>query len=323
MRILITGIAGLIGSNMARWLIQNTEHDIFGIDNISTGYVDNIPVNAHWELCDILNQKQLKHLFDTYKPEVCYHFAAYAAEGRSNYIRSFIHENNTVGTSNIINLCVNYNCKLIFTSSVAVYSGTPPFDEEDSPCPIDSYGVSKYCSEMDIQIAGRQQGLFWNIIRPRNVYGPGQSLWDTQRNVMGIWMNQILNKRPMTIFGDGNNKRSFTYIEDILPALYNSIHIKNQVINIGSGIVYSIKQANEILQKISGYDNVAYLDPRHEQLAAFCDTEKSERLLVFEDQTKLVDGIAKMWQWAKKQPNRKMQIPPALEILKTNHSSIV
>jgi len=322
MRILITGVAGMIGSNFAEWLIGNTSHEIIGIDNLLGGYKENIPTAVNFIQADIENEILIPGLFDYFKPDVCYHFAAYAAEGRSNYIRRFNHYNNTVGTANIINSCVNYNCKLIFTSSVAVFSGNPPFHDSTLPRPVDSYGVSKYCSEMDIQIAGNHQGMDWCIVRPRNVYGPKQSLWDTQRNVMGIWMNQILNKEPMTIFGDGSNKRSFTYIEDILEPLYKAFKVSNEIINLGTDDVYTIKEVNEILQDITGYRNIVYLEPREEVKEAYCYISKSVHLLDYKNKVGLPDGIANMWNWAKQQPKREKQIPPSLEVFKTNHSSI-
>lgn len=328
MKILITGSSGFIGSNFFHWFLGNTDNEIVGLDNMSTGFVENEPIGVEGKSfsfihTDITDGKVIQKVFEREKPDICYHFAAYAAEGRSNYIRSFNHHNNTVGTANIINACVNHNCKLIFTSSVAVYSGVPPFYERTIPNPIDSYGVSKYCSEMDIRIAGETQGLDWCIIRPRNVYGERQSLWDSARNVFAIWMNQILNDEPMTIFGDGSNKRSFTYIEDILEPLFNAKDVSKEIINLGTDAVYSIKEANEMLQKITGYDKVTYLEARHEQPEAFCDIEKSVRLLGYKNKTRLVDGLAKMWYWAQQQPRREKQIPPALEVVKTNHSSIV
>lgn len=324
-RIIITGCAGFIGSNLYYWLSEHTPNKIFGIDNFSGGNVDNIPIGNEFECCyvDVTKQVEVDYIFKWWKPNICYHFAAYAAEGRSNYIRLFNHSNNTLGTANVINACVNYNCKLIFTSSVAVYSGIPPFTEDMLPNPIDSYGVSKYCSEMDIRIAGETQGLDWCIVRPRNVYGPGQNLWDKARNVFGIWMYQILHSQPMTVYGDGSNRRAFTYIDDILEPLYKAKDVNKEIINLGSHTTYSIKEAAELLQKITGYDKIEYLEERHEVKEAFCEIEKSQRLLGYNKETRLVDGLAKMWHWAQQQPERPLQEPPPLEVFKTNHSSIV
>lgn len=326
MKILITGVGGLLGSNLAKWLLENTDHEIIGLDDFSGGWIGNIEsIKDKIELLkrNVTGRPVIDFTFNEYRPDICYHFAAYAAEGRSNYIRLYNHRENTLGTANIINACVNYNCKLIFTSSVAVYSGTPPFTEEMLPNPIDSYGVSKYCSEMDIRIAGETQGLDWCIIRPRNVYGPGQNLWDKARNVFGIWMYQVLHGLPMTIYGAGSNRRAFTYIEDVLEPLYRAKDVSKEIINLGSHTIYSIKEAAELLQKITGYDKVEYLEERHEVKEAFCEIEKSQKLLGYNKETRLVDGLAKMWHWAQQQPERSLQEPPPLEIFKTNHSSII
>lgn len=323
--ILISGCAGFIGGAFCNWLIDNTEHTIIGIDNLSTGYYDNIPVNErfHFYFLSMSDENSINELFKYYKPSVCYHLAAYASEGRSNYIRLFIHQNNTAGTANIINLCVNHNCKLIFTGSVAVYSGQPPFTENTIPNPIDEYGLSKWTSEKSIQIAGEQQGLDWCIIRPRNVYGERQSLWDSTRNLFGIFCFNALNNKPLTIFGDGENKRSFTYIGDILNPLYKAIDISNEIINLGSANAYTIKRAAEIFSEVTGYKNIIHTEPRHEVKEAYCYTFKSQQLLAFEDFTGLHEGLKKMWQWAQEQPQRNIQKPPKLEITKNLHSSII
>lgn len=324
-KIIVTGAAGFIGSNFCQWLLDNTNHDVIGVDDLSGGYVSNMPPLSKRFLFfeeSVTDASSVNSIFDIIKPSYCFHLACYAAEARSNYIRTFIHTNNTVGTTNIINACVNYNCKLIFTSSVAVYSGTPPYCEETIPNPIDEYGLSKLTSERSIMIAGLQQGLDWCIIRPRNVYGEHQSLWDNSRNVMGIWMNQILNEQPMTIFGDGGNKRTFTYIGDILKPLYAATQISYQTVNLGASFAFTIQQANEVLQDVTGYENVSYLEARHEVAEASCDIQKSVELLGFRDKTGLYKGLKFMWAWAKKQPFRNMQVSPKLEITKNTHSSI-
>lgn len=328
MKILITGAAGFIGSNLVHWLINNTDHELLGMDNLSTGHLSNMPKHERFqfELADVRYVRGMEGVFQIFKPDVCYHCAAYASEGRSNYIRSFIHFNNTVGTANIINACVNHNCKLIFTSSVAVYSGEPPFSEITDPNPIDEYGLSKLMSEKSIEIAGREHGLEWCIIRPRNVFGERQSIWDASRNVAGIWTYQALHNIPMTIYGDGSNRRSFTYIESILPCLHEAINVKNEIINLGMGGSLSIKEFNDMFKKVTGYTNVFHLEPRHEVKEAYCNVKKSIQLLGFYP-TRAVDmlerGISNMWSWAKLQPERELLIPPRLEIKKTNHSSII
>lgn len=322
--ILVTGAAGFIGSNFCHWLINNTEHRVIGIDNLSGGYPEYEPDDARCRFfkCDVRTD-HFKDLISMYEPSVIYSMACYAAEGRSNHIGRFIHFNNTLGVADTINACVNNNAKIVFTSSVAVYSGLPPYSEETEPHPVDFYGNSKLTSERDIGIAGKTFGLEWSIVRPRNVYGERQSLWDTARNVMGIWCYQALNNKPITVFGDGSSKRCFTYIGDILEPLYNAMKYDRQVFNLGSPKAYSIKQAAEIFCEVTGHDKIQYLEPRHEVPEATCLTEKSEQLLGYQHKTELYEGIKKMWLWAKQQPVRILQTPPPLEITKNTHSSLL
>ena len=153
----------------------------------------------------------LANIFKNSKPDYVFHFAAYAAEGLSPFIRTYNYDNNLKATAAIVNECIKHDVKrLVFTSTLAVYGygygGI--FDEKQTPKPIDPYGVAKYACEMDIQIAGEQHGLDWCIIRPHNVYGIKQNIWDKYRNVLGIWMYQHLNGEPMTIFGDGEIGRA-------------------------------------------------------------------------------------------------------------------
>ncbi len=326
MNILITGVAGFIGSNFAKWILKNTDHNVIGVDNLSGGFRENLPEeNDRFDFFnhDITDSCNMDWLFNTYKPTVCYNFSAYASEGRSNHIRSFIHSNNTVGTANIINACVNHNCKLIFTSSVAVYSGIPPFSENLTASPIDEYGISKYMSEKSIEIAGKTQGLDWCIIRPRNVYGPGQNIFDPSRNFLGIMCYNALNNIPIKIFGEGTNKRSFTYIDDILEPLYKTKGISKEIINLGSERVYTITEAADIFSVVTGYTNIIHTEARHEVAEAFCSIEKSVELLEYKDTTDMLIGVNNMWEWAKKQSMRQLMIPPTLEVTKNAHSSLL
>jgi UDP-glucose 4-epimerase len=253
----------------------------------------------------------LDKCFNEHKFDYVYHFAAYAAEGLSPFIRSFNYQNNLVATSRIINECIKHDVKkLIFTSTLAVYGhgNGGIFDENQIPKPIDPYGVAKYGCEMDIQIAGEQHGLDWCIIRPHNVYGVKQNIWDKYRNVLGIWMFQYMNNEPMTIFGDGNQTRAFSFIDDSLEPLWKSSQnekTSKQIINLGGIEEYSINQACEILRSIlPNSGNVIHKESRHEVKNSIPTFQKSIDLLDFEHKTDLKEGLTKMWEWAQKQPKR-------------------
>jgi UDP-glucose 4-epimerase len=307
--ILITGVAGLIGSRLAEWIIKNqTEYEVIGVDDLSGGYIENVPKEVKFYHMDI-NSGNLDIIFQENLPTYVYHLAAYAAEGLSPFIRKFNYQNNLVATANVINNCIKYDVKrLVFTSTMAVYGhGTPPFDELHIPEPVDPYGIAKYACEMDIKVAGEQHGLDWCIIRPHNVYGVNQNIWDRYRNVLGIWMYQYMNNEPMTIFGDGEQTRAFSFIDDCLEPLWKAAVQENcskEIINLGGTTHYSINEANRILREVINGGDVIYKESRHEVKDAHPTWIKSMRLLGYYDKTSLHDGLKQMWDWAQKQPNR-------------------
>ena len=179
--ILITGVAGLIGSRLADWIIEkHPEYSVIGIDDLSGGYIENVNPGVNFiNLNLVTDTDALGSVFTKNEPDYVFHFAAYAAEGLSPFIRKFNYENNLIATTNIVNQCIKHQVKrLIFTSTLAVYGHGIGcrFDESQKPNPIDPYGVAKFACEMDIQIAGVQHNLDWCIIRPHNVYGIKQNI---------------------------------------------------------------------------------------------------------------------------------------------------
>ena len=320
MKVLITGVAGLLGSRLADWLIENhPEIGVVGMDDLSGGYKENVnPKVEFWQMN--LVQHPIENCFEVHKFDYVFHFAAYAAEGLSPFIRQYNYENNLVATARIINNCIKYNVKrLVFTSTLAVYGHGDGgiFDEVQIPKPIDPYGVAKYACEMDIQIANEQHGLDYCIIRPHNVYGRNQNIWDKYRNVLGIWMYQHLNGKPMTIFGDGEQTRAFSSIDDIVEPLWKSAILpeaSNQIINLGGVEEWTINDACKVLQKVIGGGTIEYKEGRHEVKHAIPTWQKSIDILGFEHKTELEDGLKDMWEWAQKQPKREQFVWDSYEI---------
>jgi UDP-glucose 4-epimerase len=291
---------------------------------LSGGYVENIHPKVTLAKLNLADHN-FSRLFEDYKFDYVFHFAAYAAEGLSPFIRSFNYTNNLVATAKVVNECIKHDVKrIVFTSSLAVYGeGTPPFSETDPLLPIDPYGVAKMACERDIQIAGEQHGLDWCIIRPHNVYGVNQNIWDKYRNVLGIWMWQHLNGMPMTIFGDGTQKRAFSYIDDCLDGLWKAAVQENcsrQIINLGGTKEYSIKEANDILKEVIGGGTTIHLEPRHEVKYSHPTYQKSIDLLGYEDKTSLREGLTCMWEWARIQPMRERFMWDQYEIEKGIYS---
>jgi len=326
MKILITGVAGLLGSRLSDYIIENhPEVHVVGIDDMSGGYREN--VNSKVELWEMnLVNGNIQECFERHQFDYVYHFAAYAAEGLSPFIRSYNYQNNLVATSRIINECIRYDIKrLVFTSTLAVYGHGYGgiFDETQQQKPIDPYGVAKYSCEMDIQIAGEHHGLDWCIIRPHNVYGVKQNIWDKYRNVLGIWMYQHTINEPMTIFGDGTQTRAFSYIDDSIEPLWKASQdsrASKQIINLGGIKEYSINDANEILREVIGGGEVKYFEGRHEVKHSIPTWQKSVDLLDFEHKTDLKEGLIKMWEWVKTQPIRERFVWPSYELDKGIYS---
>lgn len=309
--VLITGIAGLLGSRLADWLtLYKQEYTIVGIDDLSGGYKENINDNVIFYNINLNDSNELKLIFEKHQPTYVFHFAAYAAEGLSPFIRTYNYQNNLIATANIVNECIRHDIKrLVFTSTMAVYGHGEGgiFHEDMRRNPIDPYGVAKAACERDIEIANEQHGLDYCIIRPHNVYGAKQNIWDKYRNVLGIWMYYRLNNQPVTIFGDGTQQRAFSYIDDSLEPLWNAAiepKASKQIINLGGIHEYTINEAANTLLEVIGSGEKIYLEKRHEVHIAVPTFQKSIDILGFEHKTDLKDGLTKMWTWAQQQPMR-------------------
>jgi len=324
---LITGIGGLLGSRLAKYIIDNDLGTVVGIDDFSGGQRDFVPSGASIWLHDLSESSDsLDNIFDAYKPDIVYHFAAMAAEGLSPFIRTNTYKNNIIASSNVINCCINHSVeRLVFTSSMAVYgAGKVPFAESNVPEPVDPYGNAKLAVENDLRYAHEQFGLDYCIIRPHNVYGINQNIWDPYRNVLGIWMRQRKANQDITIYGDGNQKRAFSYIDDSLKPLYMagiSRKVSGEIINLGGIEEVSIKQAAEIFMGIEGPKvNIVHLEKREEVKLAWATHEKSQKLLGFRHETSLENGLQKMWNWVLQQPDRPIQRMEKYEIEKGIYS---
>ncbi len=322
-KVLITGVAGLLGSRLADWIINNTNYEVVGIDDLSGGYSENINKKVKFYKFNLKNLDALEGVFKKEKISIVYHFAAYAAEGLSPFIRKYNYENNLITSSNLITCSIEYGIeRFIFASSMAVYGDKydPPFSENLKQAPNDPYGVAKYAVEMDLKIAFNQHGLKYTIIRPHNFYGINQNIWDKYRNVLGIWMYQILNGSNPTIFGDGLQVRAFSYVDDSVIPFWNASQNPKcigEIINLGGIKEYTIKEACDSLINVTGLNiKPVHLEPRHETKYAWATWDKSVELLDFKHKVDLNEGLTKMWEWAKNQPNRDRFIWPKYELNK-------
>jgi len=318
---IVTGGAGFIGAHVTNHLIE-AGHKVVVLDDLSGGFIENVNKKAVFIKGSVTDYELLKTLFEEYKFDYVFHLAAYAAEGLSHFIRRFNYNNNLLGSVNLINQSILHKVKcFVFTSSIAVYGeGQLPMKEDLIPMPEDPYGVSKYAVELDLKTAHKMFGLNYIIFRPHNVYGEYQNIGDRYRNVIGIFMNQLLQGKALTIFGDGSQTRAFSYISDVAPHIANSINISdayNQVINIGGDIEYSVNDLATTVTSVLGLEQpIDYQPARNEVLHAYSDHSKAKKLFKIKenDFVSLKEGVTRMAEWVKLAGSRESSYFGEIEI---------
>ena len=289
---------------------------------MSGGYRENIPDGARFVEGSILDDTLIRNLFDDHQFDFVFHLAAYAAEGLSHFIKRFNYNNNVIGSINLINAAINHKVQcFVFTSSIAVYgAGQSPMTEEMIPMPEDSYGIAKLAIEQELRVSHEMFGLDYIVFRPHNVYGERQNIGDRYRNVVGIFMNQILNGEPMTIFGDGDQKRAFTHIGDVAPVIASSVDVpaaRNQVFNVGADVPFTVNHLSRIVADAMGAKcQVNHLEPRNEVKIAFSDHCKAERVFGKKQKICLEEGIHSMAAWVKQHGARTSNVFENIEILR-------
>jgi UDP-glucose 4-epimerase len=304
MAVLVTGAAGFIGSHVAEHLVRQGQ-EVIALDDLSGGYVANVPAEAKFINGSVLDTELLSRIFRENQIEYVYHLAAYAAEGLSHFIRRFNYNNNLIGSINLINEAVNHNVKcFVFTSSIAVYgAGQLPMSEDMIPQPEDPYGIAKYAVEQDLHAAHEMFGLNYIIFRPHNVYGERQNMADLYRNVLGIFMRQIREGKPLTIFGDGTQTRAFSYIDDVAPIIADAVHVPaayNEVFNVGASTPSSVNHLAEVIANAYGVKpDIQYLAARNEVQDAYSDHTKTARVFGHKAEWSLEDGVRRMVEWSK------------------------
>jgi UDP-glucose 4-epimerase len=321
-KILVTGGAGFIGSHTTEELIKRG-HTVTVLDDLSGGFVENISDSAHFVHGTINDDRLINKLFEQERFDYVYHLAAYAAEGLSHFIKRFNYENNLIGSINLIDAAINYEIKcFVFTSSIAVYGSSfeLPMTEATPPHPEDSYGIAKLAIEQELIISKRMFDLNHIIFRPHNVYGERQNVGDKYRNVIAIFMNQLLQNKPMTIFGDGSQQRAFSYIRDVAPILAKSIDAPmayNQVFNIGADQVHTVKELAEMVARVMGTEEkVVYLPAREEVLNAYSLHTKIAEVFGEQSLYSLPEGLSNMASWVKRYGARTSKKFESIEIMK-------
>jgi UDP-glucose 4-epimerase len=322
MKSLVTGGAGFIGSHVTRHCLALGQ-EVVVLDDLSGGFRDQVPAGAEFVRGSVTDYELIQRLFVEHEFEYVYHLAAYAAEGLSHFIRRYNYDTNLIGSVNLINEAVKHRVRcFVFTSSIAVYGANQlPMREDLIPQPEDPYGISKYAVELDLRAAHELFGLDYVLFRPHNVYGENQNIGDRYRNVIGIFMNQLMRGEPMTVFGDGSQTRAFSYIDDVAPYIANCVNIPEaygQIINIGADKPYTLNYLAEVVARAFGQEpQIKYLPARNEVIHAYSDHAKARRLFGQDATVDLEEGVRRMAEWAQRVGARQSQDFENIEVLRS------
>jgi UDP-glucose 4-epimerase len=320
MHIFITGIAGFLGSNLAEYYLKKN-FKVSGCDNLIGGSLDNIDqnkINFFKADCEDFNvmKKIIKDV------DVLCHAAAYAHEGLSSFSPFLISNNNVTGSVSVFTAAIiNKVKRIVYCSSMARYGNIKiPFREEDELRPVDPYGVSKVAAENILKILSKTHNIDYNIAVPHNIIGPRQKYDDPYRNVVSIMINLMLQKRNPIIYGDGNQKRTFSDIDDCiycLDKLLTDPKVVSQVVNIGPDEEFtSINELYRLLSnKLKFNLEPKYLEDRpNEVKEATCSADKARKILGYKTSVSLDESLDKMINYISKKGPKKFQYNYPLEI---------
>ena len=293
MKYLVTGGAGFIGSHIVDALLQDG-HIVHVIDNFSTGKRENCNKNAHYHEYDLTDTKNIKKFVEIMNNvDTIFHTAALAHVQPSIEDPLRYELNNTIGTVNILKSAVAGSVKrFIYSASSSAYGNSTmlPLKESDEPNPISPYAAQKYYGEIYCKMFSEIYNIETVSLRYFNVYGERQNLEGAYANVIGVFIQQCINNEPMTINGDGKQKRDFIYVGDVVKANILASQSKKigngETINIGSGISKSV---NEIAALIGG--NKIFVDPVKEPRESLADRSKAKKLLNWQPKVNIKEWI--------------------------------
>ena len=320
MHIFITGVAGFLGSHLADYYLSKN-YKVSGNDTLIGGYRDNVDsrVNFYNFDCEDFNRinKVLRNV------DIVIHAAAYAHEGLSVFSPHLICKNIISGSTSVFSAAANNKVKrIVFCSSMARYGKLkPPFKETDNPNPVDPYGIAKLAAEKILQNICEVHNIEFNIAVPHNIIGNKQRYDDPFRNVASIMINLMLQNKQPIIYGDGEQKRSFSDISDCIyciDKLATDSKIKSEIINIGPDDNYV--SINELYRKIANKlkfnkEPIYYPDRTNEVKFANCSAEKSKKILGYKKIKDIDESLDDIIIYIKKRGVRDFRYDYELEIL--------
>ena len=319
-KILVTGAAGFLGSHLCENL-QNLNYKVVGIDSMIGGDIDNLPKNLEFHKMDCCDFDSLNKIMKGV--DIVYHCAATAHEGLSVFSPVEISKNNYLATVSVITAAINNKAKrIIYCSSMARYGDQQtPFTEDMEPRPVDPYGISKVAGEQVLKCLCDLNNVEWAIAVPHNIIGPKQKYDDPFRNVVSIMINRLLQNKKPIIYGDGEQKRCFSYVDDCigsLLALVDNKSLNKDIINIGPDEEFvTINKIAEICSNVTGSNLTPeyYPDRPKEVKHATCSADKARKLLNYKTKTDLYTGIKKTYEYIKNKGPKKFVYHVNLEIV--------
>ncbi len=320
MKIFITGIAGFLGSHLADRMLE-LGHEVSGNDTLIGGYRDNVPKKARLYVVDCCDIEKMNYVLQGI--DVVIHTAATAHEGLSVFSPSFITKNIFEASVATISAAVQNKVKrFVYCTSMARYGNQPhPFTEDMISQPVDPYGVAKVAGEDVLKILCETHGMEWNIAVPHNIVGPRQKYDDPFRNVMSIMINRNLRGLPAIIYGDGQQTRCFSYVDDCVGCLEKMAldpKVVSQIINIGpdDGTI-TIKELAEMVAEETGFKGeVIHMPDRPREVKhADCSADKARWLLNYETKTTLKQSIRETVEYIKKKGPKRFDYVYPLEII--------
>ncbi|MDC3091100.1 NAD-dependent epimerase/dehydratase family protein [Rickettsiales bacterium] len=320
MKIFVSGIAGFLGSHLAETFIKDG-HQVIGCDSLIGGELDNVPPEAEFYQYDCCYRNSMLKI--TKGCDLVYHAAATAYEGLSVFSPHLITQNIVTGSVSLFSAAIENNVKrIIYCSSMARYGTNKiPFTENLTPNPQDPYGIAKLAAENILRNLCETHGVEYVIAVPHNIIGPRQKYDDPYRNVVSIMINLMLQNRQPIIYGDGEQKRCFSYIDDDLFCLKEMAYNKDvvgEVINIGPDEEFvTINQlADKLANQLRFNLNPQFVKGRpQEVMHATCSADKARKILGYKTKTSLDQGLEKMISFIKTRGTKKFRYHLDLEII--------
>ena len=321
MKIFITGIAGFLGCHIAKRMIK-LGHSVGGNDNMIGGDRGNLPKEILlFSEVDCNDYDAMKKAIKGY--DLVYHCAATAHEGLSVFSPHTITKNIYGATVSTITAAIANKVKrFVYCSSMARYGEQkPPFTEDMPTKPVDPYGIAKVAGEETLKILADVHGMEYNIAVPHNIIGPNQKYDDPFRNVLSIFINRNLQGKPAIIYGDGMQKRCFSYIDDVIYCLEKlalNKEINKQIINIGPDEeTISIKELSNLVANEVGFNGqpIHVLDRPQEVKVATCNANKARKILGYTTKTSLKEAIRLTAEFIKEKGTRSFDYHIPIEII--------